>query len=205
VLAFGPAVAASLAHLISPQPEAPLDEQHLRHLLLFEPLVLAILGLFLWARGWTWERLGALPKRTDAIAGFALCIATYGLTVLAWAATEALAPQLIAQTRAAPLVQGSFSLGTVLTLSAVNAIFEELFVCAYLVAALEPMIGVARALSASIALRLLYHLYQGPLAVLVIVPLGLVYTLWFVRTRRLWPLVIAHAVTDMIGLGAYVG
>jgi hypothetical protein len=44
LLAFGPAVAESLAHLLWPQPEPPLDEQHLRHLLLFEPLVLTTLA-----------------------------------------------------------------------------------------------------------------------------------------------------------------
>jgi membrane protease YdiL (CAAX protease family) len=50
------------------------------------------------------------------------------------------------------------------------------------------------------ALWSLLHIYQGPAAVAVIFGLGLVWALWFQRTRRLWPLIIAHALFDLTQL-----
>jgi membrane protease YdiL (CAAX protease family) len=54
----------------------------------------------------------------------------------------------------------------------------------------------------SVGIRLLCHLYQGPLAV-GIVPVGLVFTWYYARTHRLWPVVIAHAISDFVALVAY--
>ena len=46
----------------------------------------------------------------------------------------------------------------------------------------------------------LVHAYQGPMAVIGILPLGLVFTYYFARSRRLWPAVVAHMIFDTIGL-----
>ena len=48
--------------------------------------------------------------------------------------------------------------------------------------------------------RLLYHLYQGPVGVVTIVPMGLLYGFVYARTRQLWPLIFAHVLIDIIGL-----
>jgi membrane protease YdiL (CAAX protease family) len=52
----------------------------------------------------------------------------------------------------------------------------------------------------STVVRLLYHLYQGPIGVLIIVPMGLLYGYVYARTRQLWPLMFAHVLIDLIGL-----
>ena len=52
----------------------------------------------------------------------------------------------------------------------------------------------------STGLRVLYHLYQGPLGVLTIVPMGLMFGYIYVRTRKLWPVIVAHVLMDVIGL-----
>jgi membrane protease YdiL (CAAX protease family) len=44
------------------------------------------------------------------------------------------------------------------------------------------------------------HLYQGVGPAVTILCLGLVYALYFHRTRRLWPLVVAHAAFDLTQL-----
>lgn len=51
--------------------------------------------------------------------------------------------------------------------------------------------------------RLLYHLYQGPLAVVGILPSALLFGYWFARAGRLWPLVVAHAILDALAVAAY--
>jgi len=38
------------------------------------------------------------------------------------------------------------------------------------------------------------------MAVIGILPLGLVFTYYFARSRRLWPAVVAHMIFDTIGL-----
>ena len=44
------------------------------------------------------------------------------------------------------------------------------------------------------------HVYQGLGAALTIFCLGLAYAVYFHRTRRLWPLILAHALFDMTQL-----
>jgi membrane protease YdiL (CAAX protease family) len=51
-----------------------------------------------------------------------------------------------------------------------------------------------------VIVRLLYHLYQGPIGILMAVPMGLLYGYVYSRTRQLWPLVVAHVLLDLIGL-----
>jgi membrane protease YdiL (CAAX protease family) len=52
----------------------------------------------------------------------------------------------------------------------------------------------------STGIRLLYHLYQGTIGVITVVPMGLLYGYLFVRTKQLWPLVLAHILLDIVGL-----
>ena len=56
----------------------------------------------------------------------------------------------------------------------------------------------ASALASSALLRGCYHLYQGVGGGLGNVVMGLVFGRFYQRTRRLWPLVIAHAVIDVV-------
>jgi uncharacterized protein len=57
----------------------------------------------------------------------------------------------------------------------------------------------------STALRVAVHTYQGVLSLLVILPWGIVFTVYYLRTRRLWPLILAHALQDAIALLAVEG
>jgi membrane protease YdiL (CAAX protease family) len=34
--------------------------------------------------------------------------------------------------------------------------------------------------------------------------MGLIFGLYFTRRRRLWPIVVAHAVTDFLSLGGFL-
>ena len=67
------------------------------------------------------------------------------------------------------------SMQLVFLASVVNGVFEELFVAGYVITALAPARGMWTAINVSTGMRLLYHLYQGPIGVLTIVPMGLLY------------------------------
>jgi len=61
------------------------------------------------------------------------------------------------------------------------------------------------AVAISVAIRVSYHLYQGIPGLIAIVPMGLLFGIWFARTRQLWPLIVAHAIFDFVGLAARAG
>jgi membrane protease YdiL (CAAX protease family) len=87
----------------------------------------------------------------------------------------------------------------------VNGFFEEIFVAGYVITALTQVRSMWLAINVSTVIRLLYHLYQGPLGVLYVVPLGLVSGYVFARTRQLWPLILAHILIDIAGLAIAKG
>lgn len=66
-------------------------------------------------------------------------------------------------------------------------------------------ISATTAVNISTGIRLSYHLYQGVAGVLALVPTGLLFAIWYVRTRQLWPLIVAHAIWDFVGLSAGAG
>jgi hypothetical protein len=63
-----------------------------------------------------------------------------------------------------------------------------------------PAVSLTTAINTSAGIRLSYHLYQGVAGVLNLVPTGLLFAIWFARTRQLWPLIVAHAILDFAGL-----
>jgi membrane protease YdiL (CAAX protease family) len=82
-------------------------------------------------------------------------------------------------------------------------LLEEIVVVGYLVTRLR-QIGFSEiaAIGASALLRGSYHLYQGWGGFLGNVAMGVLFAFVFSRTRRTWPLVIAHTLLD---IGAGVG
>ena len=93
----------------------------------------------------------------------------------------------------------------VLILAAIeNGFLEEVLVVGYLVTRLEQLRLPGWAVIAiSAVLRGSYHLYQGFGGFLGNAAMGVVFAWWFRRTRRLWPLVIAHSLLDIFAFAGY--
>ncbi|MGB6183436.1 MAG: type II CAAX endopeptidase family protein [Rhodococcus sp. (in: high G+C Gram-positive bacteria)] len=91
-----------------------------------------------------------------------------------------------------------------LTLSAIaNSVAEEVLVVAWLISRLRALgWGENRSLLTSALLRGSYHLYQGFGAGVGNMVMGLIFGKYFQKTGRLWPLVIAHALIDVV---AFIG
>ncbi|MDT4919312.1 MAG: hypothetical protein QOI15_214 [Pseudonocardiales bacterium] len=82
---------------------------------------------------------------------------------------------------------------------------EEIIVAAYVLTRLRQLgWSNSRALVVASVLRGSYHLYQGYGGFVGNAVMGLVFGWWFQRTRRVWPLVIAHFVIDAISFVGYV-
>jgi membrane protease YdiL (CAAX protease family) len=93
----------------------------------------------------------------------------------------------------------------VLVLSAVqNAVLEEVVVVGYLLTRLRELgVGVAAAVAASALLRGAYHLYQGFGGFIGNAVMGVIFAAFFLRTRRVLPLVVAHSVLDIVSFVGY--
>jgi membrane protease YdiL (CAAX protease family) len=201
--AFGLAIFASILSIgMSPQDANGLyDNSGLIGDLVFELMQSAFIIWFLRIRGWTLEKLGLNVTLRGTFLGVGLLVVTYGL----WLGVQYLAGWLLpgemqaAQARY-PTAAPDLSMSLVFVASVVNGIFEEVFVAGYVIAAMGPVRGMWAAINVSTGIRLLYHLYQGPIGVLTIVPMGLLFGYTYARTRILWALIFAHIVMDILGL-----
>jgi membrane protease YdiL (CAAX protease family) len=86
-----------------------------------------------------------------------------------------------------------------------NPFHEELLVRAFLISETEWIYGsTALAVLMSVALQTSYHLYLGLPGALSHIPAFLLFSLYFVRTRRILPVILAHMLLDVSGLALYL-
>jgi membrane protease YdiL (CAAX protease family) len=87
--------------------------------------------------------------------------------------------------------------------AAANGVQEEVIVVGYLLTRLRQLgWRTWHAVALSAVLRGSYHLYQGFGAFIGNAIMGMVFALFFLRTRRVVPLIVAHTLLDVV---AYVG
>lgn len=203
--AFGYFAAGSLHAAFYPSALPPISQHHLQYLLVFEPVMLVLLCSFLHLRGWTLRRVSAPPATKDLMSGLVLVIASYVAGFIIWNIVRRLGLQPTYPGNYTVLVNAGLKLPTVVASSVVNAVYEEIFLCGYIVTTLKAKFNSTLAVNVSVAVRLIYHLYQGSIGVLTVIPIGLLFTGWYARTGRLWPLFLAHAAIDLISLSKFVG
>lgn len=177
------------------------NDAALINIVVFELLQSAFLVWFLHVRGWTLEKVGLTITWRGTGLGWLLLVGTLVLAMGAQTLAQWLMPlEMQAAGRMYPTADPKVSMQLAFFASTVNGIFEELFVVGYIITALRDVRGMWTAINVSTVLRLLYHLYQGPIGVITIVPMGLLYGYVYARTRQLWPLIFAHVLIDIVGL-----
>jgi membrane protease YdiL (CAAX protease family) len=88
--------------------------------------------------------------------------------------------------------------------AAQNAILEEVVVVGYLMTRLEEMgWRIRNVIVASALLRGSYHLYQGFGGFVGNAVMGVIFAYFYLRTRRVLPLVIAHTLLDVFAFVGY--
>ena len=213
VVAFGDAVLLSLGDVIAivrSGTSGPAGtEGGVVALLVVEVILLAVLGWFLRVRGWTIEAFGLDPSWGDGThrLAFGVVLRAGQGVILALAVVLAyqiaviglwnLLGQRVILADGARL-SAELGVAALLGLLVINSIFEELFLCGYLITRLHDMRGLWFAVNVSTAIRLSYHLYQGSAGVPSIIAMGLILGYWFARTRQLWPPIVAHAYLNLL-------
>jgi membrane protease YdiL (CAAX protease family) len=164
-------------------------------LTIYELIILFILVPLLFIRDWRLKDFNLHFSLRLVGVAFLLLIASNILSNLSYKAFSVLhliTPEL----EKAITVKYSITFYGLISLLVINSIFEESIVVGYLFKRLEKMSGVL-VISFSIIIRQLYHLYQGPIAFLGIVPMGLVFGLYYWKYKQLTPLIIAHGLSNL--------
>ena len=174
---------------------------------IYSELVCApFLAAILYAGGW---RLRDFPCQINR---FTTLLGLIGF-VLAWTAnsvSDVLVTQIFQTLQgevdalASYRPSGRTSLVAVYLVSIVNPVFEEVFVCGYVIPAIARRYGETAAINVSVLIRASYHLYQGMAMLPFHVAYGLMQAYMYVRFRNLWPLIVSHALLDFFGLLYFV-
>jgi membrane protease YdiL (CAAX protease family) len=164
----------------------------------------ALLLAWLSQRGWSVRTHIGAPAPGDLLRGAALWLVLFATGQLVRLGMYLGAPDFLAATQSTPLT-GTLSLWTLGAALLINPVFEEVLFLGYAVPTLERTIGLGSAVAVSVVLRVLVHWNQGAHALVSVLPFALLLTAYFVWTRRLWPVVLAHVANNAIGLGAFVG
>lgn len=171
----------------------------------FQLLAWGALAVYLlWRSGYGPARIGLSRPRgnPDVIGGLglALLIGIPGLAL--YQAARLLG--INAAVEPAELYDTWWRIPVLLLVSFANGWAEEVIVVAFLITRLRQLrLSPVAALVVSSLLRGAYHLYQGFGAGLGNVAMGLVFGYAWMRTGRLWPLIIAHTLIDSVAFVGY--
>jgi uncharacterized protein len=171
----------------------------------FQLLAWGSIGVYLlWRSGFGPSQVGlGRPRwRPDVLGGIGLA-ALIGLPGLAlYQVARVLG--MNASVEPAELYDTWWRIPVLLLVAVANGWAEEVIVVGFLITRLRQLrVNPVAAVIASSLLRGVYHLYQGFGAGLGNLAMGLVFGYVWMRTGRLWPLIIAHALIDAVAFVGY--
>jgi membrane protease YdiL (CAAX protease family) len=164
-----------------------------------EVAITAAMLPYLLRRGWNPLTVSPPPEGRDIARGLLLWVAILVALYVTVLTLYIFLPDTLGFLRARQFT-GNVSPVVVVAASLLNPIFEEFLWLGYAVPAVTSRLGLGIACALSILLRVAVHLYQGKLAFVSVLPIAIVLTLYFARTRRIWPTVVAHVIIDALGL-----
>jgi hypothetical protein len=176
------------------QSRASFSDEGFVGLILFELVVGSIAIYVLRRRGFSVMSLYPAPSISGAGLGVLLYIAA---AFAGWAVTAPFSSAAYQEPLERLMPGGAINLVTLVALGLVNGAYEEIFLLGFLARGLRGY-GLPVALGVPLLVRLLYHLYQGPLGATSVLAYGAVVSLYFVASERLFPVVFAHAVGDIV-------
>lgn len=198
-IAFGYFILGSICYIFSPYP-AQITGDHLWFLVIYEPIILYIIYWFLKQREWSFYKLKISPSLKSTVYGFLLAVLSYFSYYLVYVLGYLIFPNIVESLSQSSIIGPQLNLVNILAVSIINPLFEELLVVGYVITTLKAVKSESFAINVSVAIRLAYHLYQGPLAAFSIIPIGLIFAYWYVKKGNLWSLITAHAVMDFFAL-----
>ena len=194
-LCFGWFIFGSLTAVLAEyRGRASFSDQGFIGLIVFELVIGGIALYVLRRRGFSVWSLYPAPSVSGAGVGTLLYIVA---AFAAWVTAAPFASAAYNGPIERLMPHEAINVATLVALGIVNGAYEEVFLLGFLVRGLRGY-GLALALGVSLLIRVLYHLYQGPLGASSVLVYGAVVSLYFVASGRLFPVVFAHALGDII-------
>jgi membrane protease YdiL (CAAX protease family) len=193
-ICFGWAIITSSQSVAAGFQSSSFTDSNMLGLIGMEVVFGAIALLLLYARGYSVSNLYPSPS----LAGLGLGVGLYIASLMtSWVAVAPFAASQPSQPIDALVSSASVSLSSVIAVALVNGAYEEVFLLGFLLRGLRGY-GLSIALGVSLLVRVLYHLYQGPLGAVSVLAFGLVLSLYYIRSNALFPVVFAHVLADVI-------
>jgi membrane protease YdiL (CAAX protease family) len=203
LIAFAPAVAKSIFLLFHPIP-LKYTNAHLIEGLLWE---FASLGLFFWLflrQKRTLSSVGLIFRWTDVPKAIGLFISAFVVMRVAGYAISLIWFFITLKNPQFPDTRFFFygiSLWVLVPFLFLNPFFEEMLVRGYLMTEVSGLCGsMLLATLISVALQTSYHLYYGLFGALVVGSGLSVLALYYAKSRRLMPVILAHLLWDLTAL-----
>ncbi len=195
-LCFGWSIQSSILWLRIGPHAIPLTSSGALRLIALEICSMVAAGAVLRIRGWNLRRLGFARGWIPFVTGGAF----YYLYFWSWLLVGGLLSMIPAVAdvfSSAPHFTHPAAWPILLILVLINPLSEETFVAAYNIEALRDR-GPVIAILVSTTIRVSYHLYQGPSAIITIGFFGLFLATIYWRFRSTWMIVVMHAISNAI-------
>jgi membrane protease YdiL (CAAX protease family) len=162
-----------------------------------ELLGLAAMFWILRVRGWSLATWGFQPSWRSTGAGVLLCLATVAVIDAAIILAKAIHPGIVPSH---PALVSHVSLPFLILNAASNPVFEETLEAGYFIQSLQRYGMWCAVLAGAFFRAALHTLYLSGYVVAVNFAIGLIFGLVYWKWRKLWPLIIAHAIFDFHAL-----
>lgn len=193
-ICFGWAIMVSSQSVAAGFQSAAFTDANMLGLIWMEVVLGSVALLTLHVRGFAIPSLYPHPTLVGVGHGMGLYVVSL---IASWVAVAPFAMGQPTQPIETMVSSASVSLSSVVSAALVNGAYEEVFLLGFLMRGLRGY-GLSIAVGVSLLVRVLYHLYQGPLGAVSVLAFGLVLSLYYLRTRALFPVVFAHVLADII-------
>jgi membrane protease YdiL (CAAX protease family) len=168
-----------------------------------EVTALLVLGYVLSRRGRRFANLGLRWSQSDVGMGLLVAAVSYAAYELGHTLVQTVHHSVYGSWATGPTAKDFFAHPSVLAipLSLLNPFFEELIVRAYLMTEVIELTGSSTlAVALSVFVQFSYHLYYGWGGAISLAFFFLALALYYVRSRRAFPVIIAHGLLDIYAL-----
>jgi membrane protease YdiL (CAAX protease family) len=176
--------------------------------LIYELLALAVMAYVLSRQKQSFRQIGLSFSWKDIPVSFLLLVVSYitfyiCYRVLFFGYYFIFGRSLIRPVNTQTYLDAGLTIGTILFVI-VNPIYEELIARAYIISEVKYLTGSGLlAIAVSVVIQSLYHLYQGILSTFAIAMMFLTFSVYYIRYKRITPVILAHFYFDLLALLLY--
>ena len=197
-ICFGLFIFWSIEAVFAGFPNARVSDSGFGWMIGLELTLASVALIYLNARGFDVASLYPTPSVKGSLIGLGLFVMAWLIGIVAISALNNPSnPQVI------EFSHSRLSLTAVVPFAMINGAFEEVFLLGVLLRGLRGY-GLAVAVELPLLVRVLYHLYQGPLGAVWVLVFGVTFSLIYIRGLQLWPPVLAHILWDIVPFMASV-